>query len=196
MRARGRLTRPRRGVVGTGKKNFSYAEAPPAPELHATPEQCLWIAVIERALADVRGSSMTLEAGIAPRLAERARRWLLEEPEFLLVADYAGVENPQALREVIAHWLATPIQVTGYGPTVRQLIARAGVSQRDLGKALELSQGCVSTLVSGRKLPGPEVLARTIAFFRTCGLDTKGLEALLGRRATILTGPVDLPLAA
>lgn len=201
MRARGRLTplRRRRNADDKGKQ-FEYAEAPPAPELHASPEQCLFIAVIERAFLDVQGSDK-FEADLA-------RRWLLEEPAFLLVADYAGVEDPQAFREIVARWLANPVQATGYGPIVRDLLERAGATQREFGVAVGIGQGTVSATLCGWRSTSRELIERTVGFFRERGLDTSALEALLGpppapvvalpvrRRETILTGPVEWPLAA
>lgn len=103
MRARGRLTPPRKRYTDGKHKHFEQAEAPPAPEVRCTPEQALWIAVIERALMDAQG----LDAF----RASVARSWLLEAPEFLLVADYAGVENPAALREVLRRHFAPPAPV-------------------------------------------------------------------------------------
>ena len=53
------------------------------------PERDLWIAVIERAMLDARGGG---------DLASRSHAWLLESPDFLLIAYYAGSENPESLR--------------------------------------------------------------------------------------------------
>lgn len=57
------------------------------------PECDLWIAVIERAVLDAR-------EGRGDR-AHNARTWLLASRDFLLIACYAGSENPEALRAQI-----------------------------------------------------------------------------------------------
>lgn len=186
-------------------KHYDQADAPPAPELKASPEQALWLAVIERALEDTR-------SGDAAR-CHAARRWLLASPEFLLVADYAGVENPPVLRTILARYLTAPpagrvrgqalrpragtIDVAGIGLPLQALIARAGIRQKDLAGAVRVAKGGVSALVCGlRTRMDRALLVDMIAYFRARGLEAGALERFLWRRPTLLTAPIELPRAA
>lgn len=112
-RARGRLgnlrvrkTPPRRKLVaapGEDRDRLWDIGDPPAPERHYTAEQILWCAVLQRAAIDALG---------APgRVSREARAWLLEDPEFLRVADYAGIEDPANMRELLRRHLPAPATV-------------------------------------------------------------------------------------
>ena len=98
-----RKTPPRRKLVaapGEDRDRLWDIGDPPAPERHYTAEQILWCAVLQRAAIDALG---------APgRVSREARAWLLEDPEFLRVADYAGIEDPANMRELLRRHLPAP----------------------------------------------------------------------------------------
>lgn len=62
----------------------------------ALPEHALWNGVIQRAVVDARDGGF---------YATDARAWLLESPDFLLVAFYAGSSDPETLRALIRRGL-------------------------------------------------------------------------------------------
>lgn len=98
-----RKTPPRRKMMaapGEDRDRLWDIGDPPAPERHYTAEQILWCAVLQRAAIDALG---------APgRVSREARAWLLEDPEFLRVADYAGIEDPANMRELLRRHLPAP----------------------------------------------------------------------------------------
>ena len=98
-----RKTPPRRKLMaapGEDRDRLWDIGDPPAPERHYTAEQILWCAVLQRAAIDALG---------APgRVSREARAWLLEDPEFLCVADYAGIEDPANMRELLRRHLPAP----------------------------------------------------------------------------------------
>jgi DNA-binding XRE family transcriptional regulator len=213
--AQARIRRQLRKVAPAAAPGAREDDAPPEESrTAATPEQLLWVAVIERAFYDTSGPD------VARAIA--ARHWLLEEPDFLLVADYAGVRDPEALREILAAVIhigerhRAPRRIADaerrpragryvrgpgcrYGHIVHALRARLGVNGAQMAREMGISQGHICGIERGRRPVSPALLAATIAYFRARGIDTRELEKAYGIRAerwTILTAPPGLPLAA
>lgn len=100
---RTRLTPPRRRLnpdIDWKERAYDFDLLPPPVEHVYTEEEILWCAVLQLALVDATATN--------PRVAHAARAWLLTDPDFLLVADYAGIADPANMRAVLRRHLPAP----------------------------------------------------------------------------------------
>lgn len=117
-----RKTPPRRKLVaapGEDRDRLWDIGDPPAPERHYTAEQILWCAVLQRAAIDALGPP--------GRVSREARAWLVEDPDFLLVADYAGIEDPANMREILRRYLPAPAKPADNVVPLRETILTGSV---------------------------------------------------------------------